>query len=142
MKRSESGSVAPLLIGFVLVIGMLVAVVVDVSAAYLRRESLDALADAAALSATEALAGEQIYEEGLQESAPLDRATAARLVAAYLDRTGSEGRFPGLTWTVRTSARTVLVVVEAPLSLPLRVPGAAGRTRVRGTAAAQVLVGR
>ena len=40
-QRSERGSVTPLIIGFAVVVAMLVAVVVDASAAYLRRQGLD-----------------------------------------------------------------------------------------------------
>ena len=46
--RDERGSMTPLIIGFTVVVALVVAVVVDASAAYLRRQGLNATADAAA----------------------------------------------------------------------------------------------
>ena len=60
MSRDQHGSVTPLLIGFALILATLVAVVVDASAAYLRRQGMNSLADAAALSATDGLQGDQV----------------------------------------------------------------------------------
>src|SRR4029079_9679145 len=55
--RGEHGSVTPLILGFAVAVAMLVAVVVDASAAYLRRQGLNSAADAAALAATDAIQG-------------------------------------------------------------------------------------
>jgi uncharacterized membrane protein len=45
----ERGQVSVLIIGFALLIAMLVAVVIDATAAYIQRQGLDSLADGAAL---------------------------------------------------------------------------------------------
>jgi hypothetical protein len=139
--RDERGSIAPLVIGFALIVGVLVAVVVDASAAYLRRQGLNSLADAAALAATDGLQGESVYTRGLGERAEIDPVTARRYVEDYLRSTGSLGRYAGLGWTVSTTATTVTVRVAAPLDLPLRVPGVQTTTTVTGTASAVVVVG-
>ena len=73
-SRDENGSVAPLIIGFAVVVAMLVAVVVDASAAYLRRQGLNSAADAAALAATDGIQGEQVYTHGLGKRAEIDPA--------------------------------------------------------------------
>lgn len=140
VRRDETGSIVPLLIGFVVVVALLVGVVVDASAAYLRRQGLNALADAAALAATEGLQGEQVYTHGLGEQAAIDAAAAQAYVVEHLRTSGARERFPGLRVEVRTHERTVLVHLRAPLDLPLPVPGVAGTATITGSAAAQVLV--
>lgn len=138
--RDDRGSVTPLVVGFFLVVAVLVAVVVDASAAYLRRQGLNSLADAAALAATDGLQGERVYTHGLGDLAEIDAPAARRYVEEYLHASGAVARYPGLTWTVSTEADTVLVRVRAPLDLPLRVPGIAGGATVQGSAAAVVVV--
>jgi hypothetical protein len=138
--RREDGSITPLVIGFALLVGVLVAVVVDASAAYLRRQGLNSLADAAALAATDGLQGERVYTEGLDDRAEIDPVTARRCVEEYLRASGAPGRYPGLTWAVSTTATTVVVRVAAPLDLPLRVPGVGESATVTGDAAAVVVV--
>lgn len=140
MNDRERGSITPLIIGFALVVGLLVAVVVDASAAYLRRQGLNSLADAAALAATDGLQGDRVYTEGLDDRAEIDAAAARRYVEQYLRDTGAPARYPGLTWVVSTSATTVVVRVAAPLDLPLRVPGVGESATVTGDAAAVVVV--
>jgi hypothetical protein len=136
----ERGSITPLIIGFALVVGVLVAVVVDASAAYLRRQGLSSLADAAALAATDGLQGDRVYTRGLDDRAEIDAAAARGYVEGYLRASGATAHYPGLSWTVTTSATTVVVRVSAPLDLPLRVPGVGETATVSGDAAAVVVV--
>jgi uncharacterized membrane protein len=138
--RDERGTVSVLIIGFTLVIALLVAVVVDASAAYLRRQGLNSIADAAALAATDGLQGDQVYTQGLGDRADIDAAAARTYVDAYFRSSGAAQRFPGLAYVVDTSANTVIVRVTAPMDLPLRVPGVGEGTLVRGTAASVVVV--
>jgi Flp pilus assembly protein TadG len=138
--HDERGSITPLVIGFALVVALLVAVVVDASAAYLRRQGLDSVADAAALAATDGLQGDAVYTRGLGDRAEIDPATARQYVEEYLRTSGAVGRYPGLSWTVTTSATTVAVRVAAPLDLPLHVPGVGESATVSGSAAAVVVV--
>ena len=98
--RDERGSVTPLIIGFAVVVALLVAAVVDASAAYLRRQGLNSAADAAALSATDGLQGEQVYTHGLGKRAEIDPAAARAYVAEYFASSGIRRRFPGLDYSV------------------------------------------
>jgi len=140
IRRAEIGSVTPLIIGFALIIATLVGVVVDASSAYLRRQGLDALADASALSATDGLQGDQVYEHGLGKLARIDPRTAERYVEDYLARSGARRKYPGLRVRVTTRANVVIVHVRAPLHLPLHVPGVGPTPVVTGDAASEVLV--
>jgi len=140
VKRTERGSIAPLVIGLAVVVAMLVAVVVDVSAAFLRREGMNAAADAAALAATDGLQGEAAYLHGLGEQVAIDEAAAQRYVAAHLRATGAVARFPGLRWSVTVEGETVVVRLRAPMDLPLRIPGSDADVQISATAAAVLRV--
>ncbi len=145
MKRlpkrvDERGSVTPLIIGFTVVVALLVAVVVDASAAYLRRQGLDSAADAAALAATDGLQGEQVYTRGLGQRAAIDPVAARRFVAEYVASSGSRQHYPRLDYSVSTTENTVLVRIVTLMDLPLHVPGVGSDVRVSGTAASVVVV--
>lgn len=140
-RHDERGQTALLIVGFLIVVAMTVVVVVDASAAYLRRQALSSLADGAALAAADGLRGEQVYTTGLGERAVLDPHTARELVAAHLASVGAGRRHPGLSHSVETDGERVVVRVAAPLDLPLPLPGVAAETRVAATAAAVVVVG-
>jgi hypothetical protein len=140
-RPSERGQTSLLIVGFALVAALLVAVVVDASAAYLRRQRLDSLADGASLAATEGVREEQIYLHGLGDRVELDPAEAQARVADYLRELGAFADYPGLTYRVRADADSVEVVVSAPLDLPLVPPGWESRSRVTGAATSLVQVG-
>jgi hypothetical protein len=139
-RTDERGQTTVLIIGFVIVIAMTVAVVVDASAAYLRRQALSSLADGAALAAADGLQGEQVYTVGLGERAVVDPRAARGLVVDYLTSVGAGRRYPGLSHAVETDGERVVVRVVAPMDLPIPVPGVASRARVTATAAALVIV--
>ena len=137
-QRRERGQTSLMIVGFFLVGVLMVAVVVDASAAHLFRQRLDALADGAALAATEGMAVERLYTDGIGAGVELDPARARGYARDYLRATGALGRHPGLTLEVRTLGDLVQVRVAAPLELPLVPPGWADGTSVSSTAAAQV----
>lgn len=141
MRRpDERGTVAVLIVGFCLLAVLLVGVVVDASAAYLRRQALDTLADGAALAAADGVQGRQVYEGGLDERAEIDPEVARALVADYLARSGAAARYPGLAFEVRAEPRRVVVRLMSPLRLPVAPPGWVRAPRVSGTAASFVAV--
>ena len=140
MRRDERGQTTLLIIGFAIVAIMMVAVVVDASAAYLRRTGLDSLADGAALAAADGVQGRQVYEGGLGKRAEIDPVVARRYVAEYLRDTGAARRYPGLTYDVDATTDRVVVHVAAPLDLPITPPGWDRRPTISGTAASFVVV--
>ena len=139
MTGEERGSIAPLVVGFTVILATLVGVAVDASAAFLRRQQLDSIADAAALAATDGVQGEALYTAGVGDRLDIDPAVAARYAAQSIRESGARGRYPGLTFVVRTSDDRVVVTVRAPLHVPLPVPGVEGSV-VSGTAASVVAV--
>ena len=136
----ERGTASLIIIGFAVVAIMLVGVVVDASAAYLRRSGLDSLADGAALAAADGVQGRQVYEGGLGERARIDPEVARLYVDQYLRDTGAARRYPGLTYDVEAGDDRVIVHVAAPLDLPITPPGWERRPVISGTAASFVLV--
>ncbi|MDP9444924.1 MAG: pilus assembly protein TadG-related protein [Actinomycetota bacterium] len=139
-RADDDGQTALLIVGFFAVAVLLVGVVVDASAAYLQRQSLNALADGAAIAAADGVQGEQVYTEGLGQYADIDPLMAESYVRDYLAQTGAAQRFPGLTVRVEPVGTSVTVRVAAPLDLPIPPPGFADRTVVTGAASAVVVV--
>lgn len=137
---AETGQTSLLIIGFAIVVVMMVAVVVDTSAAYLRRQGLDSMADGAALAAADGVQGEQVYQGGLGEHAQIDPVAAERYVADYLAALGASDRYPGLSYSVDAGPDSVVVQISAPLDLPLTPPGWERRPVITGTAASFVVV--
>ena len=67
-RRSEHGQATVLIVGFAVLLAMVVALVVDTSAAYLQRQGLDTLADGAALRGADLGAtGEDVYQGGVPQ---------------------------------------------------------------------------
>ncbi len=140
MRRDEAGQTTLLIIGFATVAALMVGVVVDSSAAYLRRQGLDSIADGAALAAADGIQGEQVYDGGLGEHARIDPAVARGYVADYLRATGAARSYPGLGWSVQTAGDRVVVRVRAPLSLPVTPPGWERRPVIAAVASSLVVV--
>lgn len=140
-RRRENGQATLLILGFFLIAVLLVGVVVDASAAYLRRQALNSLADGAALAAADGVQGEQVYTSGLGETAQIDPVSAREYVSAYLAQTRAHSRYPGLVYRVLPAGDSVTVHVSAPLDLPIPPPGWAGAAWVDGVATAAVPVG-
>lgn len=85
--RDDRGQLTLLVIGFVALAATLVVVGVDVSKVFLARRALASAADAAALSAAEAVDRDAIYTGGgvgCGQLLPVDPARAATLVDAVL----------------------------------------------------------
>jgi hypothetical protein len=138
--RSECGQLTVMIVGFFIVVGLLTAVVIDASVAYLRNQSLNSLADGAALAAVDGIEGEQVYSGDLGRRAEIDPELAERYVREYMAAIGATDDYPGLDWHVRPSGEEVVVEVWAPVSLPITPPGWNESTIVTGEAAAVVPV--
>ena len=141
-RPDERGQATVLIVGFAAVLAMVIALVVDATAAYLQRQGLNTLADGAALHGADLGAtGRDVYEGGVpQERLELTAAQARRAVGDYLRGTGAYDRYPGLTYRVRVDAATqrVEVSMAAPLDLPLSIPGSPERSTVAATGSAVV----
>lgn len=142
--RSERGQVSVLIIGFAGVLALLVALVVDTSAAYLQRSGLNSLADGAALRAADLGAtGTDVYEGGVPAARLAQTSAEARAaVGAYLSSAGAFASYPGLTYAVAVDAgaQSVTVRLQAPLDLPLTIPGSPARAVVGASGSAVTAV--
>jgi Flp pilus assembly protein TadG len=141
-RRDDSGSVTLLIIGFASILLMAIVVVIDASAAYLQRQGLDNLADGAALYGAD-LGSAGIYTEGLGEDRLIQQEAAVEAaVRQYLARAGAGRTYPGIGVGVRvdTGSRSVTVRLEAPLDLPLTIPGSPSSPTVGASSTAAVTV--
>lgn len=140
--EGEGGSVTLLTIGFATILLMAIVMVIDSSAAYLQRQGLDSLADGAALYGAD-LGADGIYEHGLGPGRLLpDEAAVRHAVHAYLAQADADERYPGIEVrvVVHDSARSVTVALEAPLDLPLKIPGSPAEPMVGASSTASVTV--
>jgi len=135
----ERGQVSVLIVGFAIILVLAVGVVVDSSSAYLQRQSLDNLADGAALAAADEVRGDPLYTGGLDERVPIDPEIAAQAVRAHLGRIDAYADHPGLRFEVSVRDQSVVVHVRAPLDLPITVGGITDTT-VSATGSAAVIV--
>ena len=143
-EGDQRGQATVMIVGFAFVLAMAVALVVDASAAYLQRQGLDSVADGAALRGADLGAnGREVYTGGV----PSDRlgVTAAAIRASVHDHlvaSGAYASYPGLSFTVDVdpAVSTVTVHVQAPLDLPLTVPGSPEVAMIRATGSAIVAV--
>jgi hypothetical protein len=138
--KDERGQATVLIVGFAGLIAMVIALVVDTSAAYLQRQGLDTLADGAALQGADLGAtGEDVYQGGVPEDTlALTAANARAAVGAYLRDAGGFARYPGLSYTVRIDGDRVEVHLSAPLDLPLSIPGSPERATIGAEGSAVV----
>ncbi|KRF19392.1 hypothetical protein ASG90_20475 [Nocardioides sp. Soil797] len=136
----DSGQVTVLIVGFAAVLLLMVGVVVDASAAYLRRQSLNTAADGAALAGAQEVRGDGVYSGGLKgERAPLDADKVRGAVSDYLRDIGAYADYPGLGFQVQVNDRAVVVTMSSELDLPINVSGITdGRIGARGSAAIYV----
>lgn len=125
----EDGNVSLVTIGFVIVLVMLCAVVVNASDAYLDRQELMNLADGAALTAADGL-DESAFYGG--RAVTLDPAEARRLVDDYVGGRGA--RVVG----VDVAGDEVSVRLERRLDLVLVPSGWTSGTTVTASASAQL----
>ncbi|MDF9714762.1 hypothetical protein INN71_01760 [Nocardioides sp. ChNu-153] len=143
-RRDQRGQTTLMIVGFAGVLFMLLAVVVDASAAYLQRQGLATVADGAALAGADAGAlGGEAYTGGFRADrrAIQTEKAAEAAVASYLQEIGAHARWPGLEFDVAVDGGTVEVRVDAPLDLPLVLPGGPDEATVAATGTAALQLG-
>lgn len=117
--RDQRGSVLLLGVGLVLCCLLGITVLVDVSAAFLQRQQLLAVADAAAIAGAQAIDLPGYYAEGALATTRLDASAVSNAVEAHLTRAGTRAVIPGMVVSrVWSDGRQVLVALRSPLRLP------------------------
>jgi len=116
----DRGSVLPLGIGLAACCVLAGVVSVDVGAAFLQRQQLLALADAAALAGAQAIDLDAYYAQGASAATALDPSAVPVLVRRHLRAARAAEAAPGLVVEQLASDRDdVRVVLSAPLRLPV-----------------------
>ena len=125
----ERGSVTVLTIGFLVLLGLVVVLVVNASDAFLERQELNNLADGAVLAAADGLDEAGFYTD---REVTLDAAESRDLVAAYL--AGQGARVVSLS----VDDDTVSIVLERDLELVMAPPGWGASTTISAEATSQL----
>lgn len=134
--KAESGQLTVLILAFAICLLLVIAAVTDISASYLRRQSLASLADGAALSATDGAAAAAVYGDPRASHVALDESAARSAVDAYLQEVDAYGRFPGLRAHVEVADDVLEVRLQHDYQLPFPVPGAKSQTTIEATGSA------
>ena len=90
--RSDQGSVLILSLGLIVVCVLAVGVVVDVSALFLARRSLQAQADSAALAGAQAIDVEAYYQRGAASGIRLEPTRVRSAVERFIRRSSADVR--------------------------------------------------
>ena len=125
----ERGSVTVLTIGFLVLLGLVVVLVVNASDAFLERQELNNLADGAVLAAADGLDEAGFYTD---REVTLDAAESRDLVAAYLAGRGAR------VVSLRVDDDTVSIVLERDLDLVMAPPGWGSSTTISAEATSQL----
>lgn len=112
----DRGSVLLLGIGWIVICLLALAVMTDVTAAFLQRRQLMAVADAAALAGAQTIDLDAYYAQGAQIGT---RLSPAQVVAAARSHAAAYGDVPGMSVdSIVSDGVTVRVALSAPLRLP------------------------
>lgn len=112
----DRGSVLLLGIGWIVVCLLALAVMTDVTAAFLQRRQLMAIADSAALAGAQTLDVDAYYAQGAQTGT---RLSPAQVAAAARSHALAYGDVPGMRVdSIVSDGVTVRVALSAPLRLP------------------------
>ena len=121
---TEAGQLTVLIVAFALCLLLAVAAVTDISASYLRRQSMASLADGAALSATDGAAAAAVYGDPDAACVALDESAARAAVDATCARSTRYRTFPGLraesTWSTTSSSVRLQLDYRAAVPDPRR----------------------
>lgn len=115
----DDGSVLLLGIGLVVMCILAVTALVDVSAAFLQRQQLMSVADAAAIAGAQAIDLTSYYAQGASAATTLDAATVDAAVERHLTKARARTTIQGLVVSrVWSDGRQVVVDMSCPLELP------------------------
>jgi hypothetical protein len=115
--------VMPLLLVFGICLVLMISAVIDISAAYLRRQAATSLADGAALSASDSAAAVAVYGDADDEYVAIDKSAAIDAVTAYLRSIKAYESYPHLNADVSIRDYTITVELTMPYELPVNLPG-------------------
>lgn len=117
--REDAGSVMLLGIILVAICMLALAVVIDVSALFIQRRNLAAIADASALAGAQAIDLDAYYAHGAGRATALDPSIVTRVVRANVTAVAAADRLRGIRLEeVRCDGETVSVHLSAPVQVP------------------------
>jgi hypothetical protein len=138
----EEGSVLVLGVGLIAVCLLAIVVLVDASTAYLHRQQLLAVADAAALAGAQAIDLPAYYDRGASASTRLDPAVVPARVRQHLSHSQAATALRGLVVErIWSDGLQVVVDLSCPVELPFLSGAFAPIVRVESRAQLAYRVG-
>lgn len=129
--REQSGNISVVTIGFLVIIGLLVVVVVNTSAAFLAHRQLANLADSIALGAADVVNVDYYLSQTSNDRVQIDEFVAIAEAKSRLD--------PEVSLHLRVMGDEVFVRLERPVDLWL-VPGMKAQSSVAAESRATITV--
>lgn len=134
-RKTDHGQMSVMIIGFVMLVGLLLVVVVNASGAYVAHRRLASAADGAASAAAGGVDRRALYQDGLtSDRAPLSSAHARRAATRYLRASGLAVE----AVSVRVRNRTVRVRLERTYHDVFSPPGWPSRSRIVAESSAEL----
>lgn len=117
----ECGSVAPMVIGFCLILLMALAGVVATSRIYVVRRALSSVADGAAVAAADTVRDSDVLDGTPASDIRVDGEAAQRAAGQSIAESGAADRLSDFRWDgqVEDGGRAVLITTSATVSFPL-----------------------
>lgn len=117
--KDDEGSILVLGVGLAVIAIALITTMVNVSTVWIARNSLDSVADGAALAAVQAVDTRSIYTNGLGSTLRLNATQARTRAVAYVNRAAGQGDVhrPRIT-AISVSAQSVSVTVTSDVEVP------------------------
>lgn len=136
---NERGQLLPLVIGFGIIILLLCTVVFDAAQVFVYRRALHAIADGAALAATNGINKAAIYSSGVSDRVELSQQLAEDEVRRYV----ADGGYQSLTCAANVGATQVTVACNGTVELPIvnSISSGLGRVRVDVASTAETFAG-
>lgn len=117
--KDDKGSILVLGVGLSIVALVLMTTLVNVSTLWIARNTLDSVADGAALAAVQAVDTRSVYTNGLGSSLRLNGNQARAKAHAYVAKANGQGDVHNVRITAfQVSAQSVAVTVTSDVILP------------------------
>lgn len=117
--KNDEGSVLVLGVGLSVITIALITTLVNISTVWIARNSLDSVADGAALAAVQAIDTKSVYTKGIGGNLRLNAAQARARAQAYVNRASTQGDVhrPRIT-SITVGVQTVSITLASDITLP------------------------
>ena len=117
--KDDKGSILVLGVGLSVICLALITTLVNVTTVWIARNTLDSVADGAALAAVQAIDTQSVYTKGLDSALRLNGAQARAKAQAYISKANTQGDVRKVRMTsIQVSAQSVAITLTSDIQLP------------------------